>query len=186
MNPTEHPIGVAGPRDRERVVQIAVAAFRSDPFLRLMLPDDDEYAESAPEFFGALFDRRIGAGTVWMAGDAAISMWDGPGAPTETLFRLPDTARAVLEEYDAAVHGLLPTGRHWYLGVLATDPAHSGRKLGRAVMRAGMDRAAADGLPAYLETTNPANVALYERAGWQVQDHLELPLPVWLMRRDPI
>ena len=83
------------------------------------------------------------------------------------------------------MHGAFPETRHWYLGVVATDPQHAGRGFGRAVMRAGLDRAAADGLPAYLETTNPGNVKLYESVGWTVDSQFERPLPIWVMRQDP-
>ncbi len=83
------------------------------------------------------------------------------------------------------MHGAFPETRHWYLGVVATDPQHAGRGFGRAVMRAGLDRASADGLPAYLETTNPGNVKLYESVGWTVDSQFERPLPIWVMRQDP-
>lgn len=172
--------------DRDTVVGVATAAFASDPFLRYLLPDDADYAEHAPQFFGALFDKRVGGGTVWIIEDgAAIAMWDGPGSTDDAIFRLPSEAMALMAPYDDAVHGLLPDGRHWYLGVLATHPDHAGRGLGRAVMRAGLARAAADGLPAYLETTNAGNVELYQRLGWAIESQAEQPLPLWIMRADP-
>lgn len=183
---TDGRISIATMDHREQTLATITKAFAADPFLRLMFPDDEDYATHAPAFFGALFDKRIGGGTVWLVDDAsAVAMWDGPGSTTEALFDLPPAAKAVMEAYDQEVHGALPDGRHWYLGVLATHPEHAGRGFGRAVMRAGLARAAADGLPAYLETTNPGNVALYERAGWIVDAQFERPLPVWVMRQDP-
>lgn len=182
----ETRIRVATPDDRDPILATIVRAFAADPFLRFMLPDDDDYSAHAPAFFGALFDKRVPAGTVWIAGDAdAVALWDGPGASGDVAIELPAAARAVMEEYDHAVHGALPQDRHWYLGVLATDPAHAGRGLGRSVMRSGLARAAAEGLPAYLETTNEGNVALYERAGWRVETELAHPMPIWVMRQDP-
>ena len=73
-----------------------------------------------------------------------------------------------MDTWDATVHHLLPPTPHWYLGVLATDPAHAGRRWGRAVMEHGLARAAAEGLPAYLETATESNVDLYRRSGWEV------------------
>lgn len=182
----ETRIRVASSDDRDQVLGTIVRAFAADPFLRFMLPDDDDYAAHAPDFFGALFDKRAPAGTVWTAGDAdAVALWDAPGADGDIHVELPPSALAVMAQYDDAVHGAIPDERHWYLGVLATDPAHAGRGLGRAVMRSGLARAAAEGLPAYLETTNPGNVALYERAGWRVETQLAHPLPIWVMRQDP-
>jgi ribosomal protein S18 acetylase RimI-like enzyme len=181
---------IAIPEDRDLVTGVATAAFAADPFLRFMLPDDADYAQHAPEFFGALFDKRVGGGTVWLLESdgtegAALAMWDGPGSTDDAAFNLPPAATAVLTAYDQAVHDLLPTARHWYLGVLATHPEHAGKGLGRAVMRAGLARAAADGLPAYLETTNARNVELYQGAGWAIEAQVEEPLPTWIMRGDP-
>ena len=49
-------------------------------------------------------------------------------------------------------------------------------------MGAGLDRAALDGLPSVLETTNPGNVELYGRSGWLVRDSVTVgPLQVWVM-----
>ncbi|MFG2043244.1 GNAT family N-acetyltransferase [Dactylosporangium sp. NPDC048998] len=84
--------------------------------------------------------------------------------------------------YQAVVHRRMPRFPHWYLGVLASHPDHRGRRLGRTVMAAGLARAAADGLPAYLETSNPRNVDVYRSAGFEVAEHLTVDdLPVWIM-----
>ena len=50
-------------------------------------------------------------------------------------------------------------------------------------MAEGLRRAAADGLPAIVETSNPGNVELYRRAGWEVIGTAEDPLPIWIMRQ---
>lgn len=183
---TDGRITIATMDDRERALQTVTSAFAADPFLRLMFPDDADYAEQAPAFFGALFDKRVGGGTVWLVDDAsAVAMWDGPGPTAEAEFALPADAKAVFDEYEEQVHDAFPTTRHWYLGVLATDPHHAGKGFGRAVMRAGLARASAEGLPAYLETTNPGNVKLYESVGWAIDSQFERPLPIWVMRQDP-
>jgi hypothetical protein len=36
-----------------------------------------------------------------------------------------------------------------------------------------------------LETSNPGNVELYRRAGWDVVRTLSEPLPIWVMRQSP-
>jgi len=177
---------VATRADRDRVVGSLVAAFVRDPVVRHLFPDDVTYPRYAAGFFGALFDKRVDRGTVWtVEGGAAVAMWDGPSAGSEpSRYDLPDDVLARVDAYDATVHAALPGTPFWYLGVLGTHPDFAGRRWGRAVMAAGLERAAADGLPAVLETSNPGNVALYRRSGWEVVHTVPAgPLTVWVMRR---
>jgi GNAT superfamily N-acetyltransferase len=169
--------------DRARVVDTVVAAFRDDPAFHYFFPSKELYEEHAPVFAGHLFDARVRHGTVWVAdGGAAVSMWDPPAAIAWKQAPLPAETLARLKAYDVVVHATLPPTPFWYLGVLATHPDHAGRRLGRTVMAAGLAAATGAGLPAYLETTNPVNVELYRRAGWDVVESLTVDtLPVWVM-----
>ena len=56
---------------------------------------------------------------------------------------------------------------HMYLSLLATHPDHGGRGIGQQLLAADLARFDAVGLPAYLESTNPANDHRYERAGFR-------------------
>ncbi|MEJ3747922.1 GNAT family N-acetyltransferase [Actinomycetes bacterium KLBMP 9797] len=184
-------ITVAVPADRDRAVGSMVAAFAGDPVLRYLFPDDDTYPRYAAAFFGHLFDKRVDRKTIWtIERGAALAMWDAPGAenpPADALAaQLPADAWARANAYDEAVHAALPTTPFWYLGVLGTHPDRTGRGWGRAVMREGLRRAAADGLPAVLETSNPGNVELYRRAGWRELRAVRAgTLPIWIMQQTP-
>lgn len=172
------------------MVRSLVAAFANDPVLRHLFPDSDTYPRYAAAFFGHLFDKRVNQKTIWTIGHgASVAMWDGPapgnGPPDDILAaHLPADVLARVEAYNDVVHAALPTNPSWYLGVLGTHPDHAGRRWGRAVMAAGLRRAAADGLPAILETGNAANVELYRRAGWEVALVVTAaPLTIWIMRQ---
>ena len=102
-------------------------------------------------------------------------MWDPPHAPSvDVTVGLSPTARERLQRYDGLVHAVMPPQPHWYLGLLATHPDCAGRRWGRLVMAPGLDRARTAGVPAYLETAMPANVALYVKSGWAVVDTVEV------------
>ena len=64
---------------------------------------------------------------------------------------------------------------HYYLSLLGTDPAQRGRGLGLALLADNLARVDAEGAPAYLEASNPANVPLYERHRFEVIGHFDLP-----------
>ena len=166
-----------------------VAAFAGDPVLRHLFPDDG-YPRHAAAFFGHLFDRRVHRGTVWtIEQGASVAMWDAPGAgggPARKVLaaQLPAAAMARIDAYNETVHAALPSPPFWYLGVLGTHPDRAGRRWGRALMATGLRRAAAEGLPAVLETSNPVNVGVYRRAGWTVVSEITAePLTIWIMQR---
>lgn len=181
-----HEVRLAVPGDRTRVTDTLVAAFAGDPVLRYLFPGDAEYPLGAAEFFGALFDKRVAAGTAWVADDGrAVALWDGADATgSSDLGGLDPAVRARLAEYDDAVHAALPSEPFWYLGVLGTHPDSAGKGWGRALMSAGI--AAAGNLPCLLETSNPANVGFYGRSGWQVAGEIDQPVPTWILRIDPV
>lgn len=186
---TAPEITIATPADRGRVIASLVAAFTKDSVLRYLFPDEATYPQYAAAFFGHLFDKRVHKGTVWTIGrGASVAIWEPPAADNESpedslAAHLPADALARVHAYDEAVHAALPTAPFWYLGVLGTHPDNAGRRWGHAVMRAGLRRAVADGLPAILKTSNPANVEVYRRAGWEVVRDVAELLPTWIMQQ---
>ena len=180
--------------DRPSVVETVVTAFAQDPAFTAFFGAGDDFVELCTRFAGYLFDRRVHRSSAWVGHDGGVvALWDRPDAPNSVAgdhagltLDLGDEAQARLDHYDEAVHHALPDEPHWYLGILATHPAHRGRGLGRRLAEPGLLAARSDGVPAFLETTNPDNVRVYESAGWQV--HAELPdvldMTVWVMRHD--
>jgi GNAT superfamily N-acetyltransferase len=55
---------------------------------------------------------------------------------------------------------------HYYLSLWGTHRDHGGRGVGTALMRENLARIDAEGAPAYLESTNPVNLARYEALGF--------------------
>jgi GNAT superfamily N-acetyltransferase len=149
----------------------------------------------APLFAGALFDQRVGRGTVWMLDDArSVALWDGPGAVDPRVAtaawapfeRQADAgARDRLTAYDAALDAAAPSSDFWYLGVLATRPEGQGQGLATRVMTPGLAAADRDGLAACLETSTEGNRAFYRRRGFTETTVLDLPgaPPTWWLRR---
>jgi GNAT superfamily N-acetyltransferase len=51
--------------------------------------------------------------------------------------------------------------------MIGVEPHAQGRGLGGALMKHAVERCDADGVLAYLESSNPRNLALYERHGFE-------------------
>ena len=76
----------------------------------------------------------------------------------------------ILEEFEE-YH---PKEACWYLPLIAVDPAHQGSGIGSELMKAAMSRIDEDNLPGYLESSNPRNVSLYERYGFEVIGQIKI------------
>ena len=187
-------------RDRERILDVACAAFVTEPAFAHFFAD--AYDAHARVFLGFLLDLRIAGGLAWVeeVDDVvvAVSMWDPPGgvrldaAHQEALWRAAadqfgPMIEARLDAYDAAVHDLAPPGDHYYLGVIASDPEARGRGHGAAVLRPGLEAADESGLPTYLETGTEGNVGFYTRFGFGVSHELDLGdgTTIWCLTRPP-
>jgi GNAT superfamily N-acetyltransferase len=145
---------------------------------RWVFPDPVRRRRWGAAYFHLHARRSARAGTSWHS-DGGSALWDPPGrwrlstAESQAL-ALRSTpgvgvrrGRAVGEAL-LAVERLHPTEPHWYLAVLGVRPERTGRGLGGALLAAGLERVDRDGLPAYLESSNPRNVPLYERHGFEV------------------
>jgi GNAT superfamily N-acetyltransferase len=109
---------------------------------------------------------------------AAASIWIPPGGVeltdeeeerVEPLLREllgPRAADvlALLERFEAAHPSDEP---HYYLSLLGTANRHRGHGLGMALLRDNLRRIDAEGAPAYLESSNPANDRRYEAVGFR-------------------
>lgn len=118
---------------------------------------------------------RIGYGRGRAVVGAAV--WD----------RVTDRVNAAFAPADAALHRAVPEP-HWYLDVLAVDPAAQGRGIGSALLRAVHARADGDGMPIVLLTYQPTNLPIYSRHGYAVVCEGTVPgngPRWWGLRRNP-
>jgi len=79
-----------------------------------------------------------------------------------------------------------PKEPHWYLPFIGVDPSAQNRGIGRALMSYGVSRCVQQGQSVYLESTNPRNISLYERHGFEVMGEIRVgkaPLITPMLRR---
>ena len=177
-------------------------AFFDDPVMSWLIPDPGRRAKGLPVMFATMARHQfLPDGGLDIAADgpnvAAAALWAPPGrwkvARTTELRMMLGHLRALGSD---AKRGLQvadvmkknhPEEPHWYLAVIGSDPTYRGQGFGNALMSSGLERVDAEHAPAYLESSNPDNIAYYERFGFEVTGELGLPdgPPMWPMWRRP-
>lgn len=152
-----------------------VLAFAADPMARWSWPAPAQYLAALPRLTSAFGGKAYAAGSAYCVGDyAGVALWLPPGVePDEehldNVFQSTvepsrlAPAMAIVEQM-AKYH---PHEPHWYLPLIAVDPMHQGRGHGDALMAFALERCDRDRVPAYLESSNPRNLSLYRRHGFE-------------------
>jgi GNAT superfamily N-acetyltransferase len=81
-----------------------------------------------------------------------------------------------------------PSEPHWYLPLIGVDPTLRGKGYGSSLMEHALIQCDHDKKPAYLESSNPKNMTLYERHGLSCSGQSKLghyrPSAPWCANRD--
>jgi ribosomal protein S18 acetylase RimI-like enzyme len=156
---------------KARMVAAMVAAFAADPAVRWLYPDLDQYQTHFPDFVRAFGGKAFACDTAReVEGVSSAALWLPPGAQPDEAAIVDVIQRSVSEERLPEVFTLFeqmgafhPHEPHWYLPMIGVDPLAQGRGCGTALLSPVLKQCDRDGLPAYLESTNPRNISLYER-----------------------
>jgi ribosomal protein S18 acetylase RimI-like enzyme len=162
--------------DRKKAVATVALAFASDPMMRWSFPDPARYLAIAHDFIDAFGGHAVEHGSADEIADfAAVALWLPPGiAPDGDAMgaiiaaNMPDDRMEAGGALFEQMNRFHPEEPHWYLPLIGADPVHQGKGYGSALIAHALQRSDREGLPAYLESSNPANVPLYERHGFKV------------------
>ena len=170
---------VASMADIDEVTEIIAAAFTTDPVWGVALARPDGGTEHYTAFWRPYVEGAMRHSSVYLAeGASAVAVWLPPGCDEMTESQeaevlsvvetsLPAASKpAMLELWDRFTAARPQDEAHAYLSLLAAHPDHRGRGVGQQLLRENLQLFDAQGLPAYLESTNPANNHRYERAGF--------------------
>jgi ribosomal protein S18 acetylase RimI-like enzyme len=159
----------------ERVFPTLVLAFGADPMARWAWPDPQRYLAS----FSAMLRAFASRGTIHCVGDqaggcTAAAVWMPPGAEPDAAALDQAMGEGVPPARQSEMAAVVermglnhPREPHWHLPLIGVDPVHQHRGLGSALLRHALARCDREQLPAYLESSNPANIPLYELHGFR-------------------
>ncbi|MEE4302061.1 MAG: N-acetyltransferase [Pseudomonadales bacterium] len=175
--------------EAKRAYATITAAFIADPVTRFAWPDAQTYLTAFPGILEALCAPSFGSDLALVADEfTGAALWvppsdevhdaggEDPGAAIRDF--LSQTSPA--DRVDDMVATFLAMGSHhpqephWYLPFIGVDPAAQGRGIGAALMKQAVARFDADGTVAYLESSNPRNISLYERFGFERTGEIQM------------
>ncbi len=179
---TTPTIRVATSGDEPCAIGTVVLAFGGDPIARWCWPDSHQYLASMPRFTRAFGGGAFAHNSAYCTEDlAGAALWLPPGAHSdeETLGKIVEQTVAAsvrgdlmtMLEHMAAYH---PDEPHWYLPMIGVDPARQGGGYGGALMTHALQQCDRDRRLAYLESTNPRNISLYERHGFKALGRIQV------------
>lgn len=175
-------VRTATERDVDGIAVTLVAAFEADPLWRWALPGRD-----LDPLWHLLVSSAMRYSLVRVADDyAAASVWIPPGGTELTAeeeaslgpmleAQIGSRAAEVLALFERMerVHPAGPP--HYYLSLLGTHPDHRGKGVGMALLADNLAEIDSEGVPAYLESSNPENDPRYERLGFVRVGEFERP-----------
>ncbi|MCF3109636.1 GNAT family N-acetyltransferase [Niabella sp. CC-SYL272] len=169
-------IKIAQPSEEAGAIAVLTLAFSVDPMVRWSLPNSKKYLAAFPLIAKAFGGNAFEGGTAYMGDNfAGVALWLPPGAGSdeESLVRLFD--ENVSNDVKKDLPGIFeqmekfrPAEPHWYLPMIGVDPAYQNTGVGSALMKEALKVVDKDGSIAYLESSNPRNISLYERHGFEV------------------
>jgi len=165
--------------DLTAVAETISLAFHGDPTWSRAFPDPVRRQAQYSVFWTFMIAGALRYPWVLMTdGCEAAAVWIPPGGTElaeEDEARLgplleqlvggrADEVSELLERVEAAHPRDEP---HYYLSLLGTHPDHTGRGIGMALLAESLSRIDRERMPAYLESSNPANNHRYQRYGFE-------------------
>lgn len=192
---TTPTIKTATTADEAPVTAVVILAFSADPAARWTWPDPRQYLVHFPSFVKMLGGKAFAHGSAYyLEGYAGAALWLPPEiSPDEDALStlLQRTGSTSVQKDLSALFEEMgryhPREPHWFLPFIGVDPSQQGKGYGAALMRHALIACDRDDTLAYLESSNPKNVPLYERHGFEVLGTIQVGAspPIVPMLRKP-
>jgi ribosomal protein S18 acetylase RimI-like enzyme len=192
---TKQTIKTATASDAEAVMALVVLAFSADPAARWAYSDPQQYLTHFPSFVSVFGGNAFAhESAYYVDGYVGAALWLPPEVHPDEETLIPLLQRTVAESLHQDLFAVFeqmghyhPQEPYWYLPLIGVDPSHQGQGYGSALLQHSLLPCDRDHRCAYLESTNPKNIPLYERHGFEVLGEIQVGTspPIFPMLRKP-
>ena len=178
---TQPKIKTAAVSDEASIAAVLATAFSTDPAPVGRGPTRSNFSRTSA-FVKALAGAAFTSGSAYYVDSyVGAALWLPPDVrPDEKALNAllqrsasEQTLRDLLAVFEQ-MRGYHPSEPHWYLPLIGVDPFQQGKGLGSALMRHALARCDGEGKAAFLESSNPKNISLYERHGFELLGRIQV------------
>ena len=168
--------------DEASIIDVLVRANWEDPAARWVWPDSQQFLTHFPSFVRALGGKAFAHGSAYYVdGYTGAALWLPPDVHPDENALIALLERTVSEQIQKDFFPVLeqmgrfhPSEPHWYLPFVGVDPSQQGKGFGSALLQHILIQVDRDNMLAYLESSNPRNIPLYKRHGFELLGSIQI------------
>ncbi len=169
--------------DRQAVLDTITLAFAADPLMRWIFPNGADYMASFRELVNLYAGVSVDEKSCYLSANGeGAALWLPPGVhgdedaleaflesvlPKER-FKTFGTALETMDSYHPDDEDC------WYLAFIGVDCGHQRKGFGATMMKHVTSMLDEHGYLGYLESSNPENIGLYQRHGFEIMGEIRI------------
>ena len=162
--------------DEASIIDVLVRANWEDPAARWVWPNSQRFLMHFPSFVRAFGGKAFAHGSAYYVdGYIGAALWLPPDVHPDENALIALLQRTVSERIQKDVFAVFeqmgryhPSEPHWYLPLMGVEPSQQGKGFGSALLQHILIQFDRDNQLAYLESSNPRNIPLYKRHGFEL------------------
>jgi ribosomal protein S18 acetylase RimI-like enzyme len=168
--------------DEASIIDVLVRANWEDPAARWVWPDSQQFLMHFPSFVRAFGGKAFAHGSAYYVdGYVGAALWLPPDVHPDENALIALLQQTVSEQIQKDFFPVLeqmgryhPSEPHWYLPLMGVDPSQQGKGFGSALLQHTLMQFDRDNKLAYLESSNPRNIPLYKRHGFELLGTIQI------------
>jgi ribosomal protein S18 acetylase RimI-like enzyme len=172
----------ASASDEGPIIDVLVRANWEDPAARWVWPDSQQFLMHFPSFVRAFGGKAFAHGSAYYVdGYVGAALWLPPDVHPDEEALIALVQQTVSEHIQKDFFAVFeqmgryhPSEPHWYLPLMGVDPSQQSKGFGSALLQHTLMQFDRDNKLAYLESSNPRNIPLYKRHGFELLGSIQI------------